>query len=153
MLVALLVVLVVALVAVVGLAVLSLTAARPDNLGAKDGKLAPCPDTPNCVSSRADDAEHRAEPFRFDDSPGTAWARLVRVVTGMPRVTVVTADDAYLHAEFASLFFRFTDDVEFVMDEDNRVIHFRSASRVGYSDMGVNRKRIERIRAEWEKAN
>jgi uncharacterized protein (DUF1499 family) len=139
------------LVPIIGLYVLSLTAGRPDNLGPQAGKLAPCPATPNCVSSQAEDEEHRAEPLRFTGTSGEAWARLVRAVTGMPRVTVVTADDHYLHAEFRSAFFRFTDDVEFLLDADDQVIHFRSASRVGHSDLGVNRRRIEAIRAAWEK--
>jgi uncharacterized protein (DUF1499 family) len=123
----------------------------PGNLGVKDGKLADCPDTPNCVSSRAADAEHRVEPLKFTSTPGDAWARLVRVVTGTRRVTVVDADDVYLHAEFRSAIFGFVDDVEFVLDADNQVIHCRSASRVGHSDMGANRQRIETIRAAWEK--
>jgi uncharacterized protein (DUF1499 family) len=153
MLIGSLVVLFAVVLAVGGLAVLSLTARRPDNLGATDGKLAACPDKPNCVASQADDAAHHAEPLRFTTTPGVAWARLVRVVTAMPRVTVVTADDDYLHAEFASLLFRFTDDVEFVLDPENQVIHFRSAARVGHSDMGVNRERIEAIRAAFDRAD
>jgi uncharacterized protein (DUF1499 family) len=139
------------LVPVTFLAVLSLTARRPDNLGVRNGKLADCPSTPNCVSSQADDPEHHAEPLRFTSPPGEAWARLVRVVTGLPRTHVVSVDDAYLHAECSSAIFRFVDDVEFHMDADGQVIHFRSASRVGHSDLGVNRARIEAIRAAWEK--
>lgn len=137
----------VAVLAIGGLAVLSLTARRPDNLGVRDGKLAACPDTPNCVASQADDAAHHAEPLRFTTTPGIAWARLVRVVTAMPRVTVVANDDAYLHAEFTSALFRFVDDVEFALDPEQQLIHFRSASRAGHSDLGVNRQRIEAIRA------
>ena len=124
---------------------------KPDNLGVKDGKLAPCPDTPNCVSTQATDDEHRMEPLRFTDAPGMAWARLVRLVTGMPRSHVRDAGVDYMHVEFSSLVFRFIDDVEFWMDEENQVIHFRSASRVGRSDMGANRKRMEQIQAAWEK--
>jgi uncharacterized protein (DUF1499 family) len=129
----------------------------PDNLGVKDGKLAACPDTPNCVSSQADDPVHHAEPFRFGGpgqpqyTPSFAWGRLVSVVSGMPRANVVDPDAIYLRAEFSSAIFRFVDDVEFVLDEQDNVIHFRSASRVGRSDMGANRARIEAIRAAWEK--
>jgi uncharacterized protein (DUF1499 family) len=129
----------------------------PDNLGVTDGKLAACPDTLNCVSSQVDDSLHHAEPFRFGGpgqpqyTPGVAWANLVRVVTGMRGPTVIDARDTYMHAEFSSAIFRFVDDVEFVLDEENNVIHFRSASRVGRGDMGANRARIEAIRAAWEK--
>jgi uncharacterized protein (DUF1499 family) len=134
-----------------------LSRSPPENLGVKDGKLAACPDTPNCVSSQADDPQHHAEPFRFGGpgqpqyTPGEAWARLVRVVTGMQGPTVIDANDTYMHAEFSSAIFRFVDDVEFVLDEQNSVIHFRSASRVGRDDLGANRARIEAIRAAWEK--
>jgi uncharacterized protein (DUF1499 family) len=136
---------------VVFLATLSLMARRPDNLGVKDGKLAACPDTPNCVSSQADDAEHKVEALRFTSTPGDAWARLVRVVSELPRTDIVTVDDGYLHAECKSALFRFVDDVEFALDSEQQVIHCRSASRSGHSDLGVNRGRIEAIRAAWEK--
>jgi uncharacterized protein (DUF1499 family) len=152
--------LLVAVLAVLGfvglMATLSvLSWAPPDNLGVKDGKLAACPDTPNCVSSQADDPLHHAEPLRFGGpgqpqyTPWQAWGRLVVVVSGMPRVNVVDPGVTYMHAECSSAVFRFVDDLEFVLDEDNNVIHFRSASRVGRADMGANRARIEEIRAAW----
>jgi|ERR1043166_2352124 uncharacterized protein (DUF1499 family) len=125
---------------------------RPDNLGVNDGKLAPCPDSPNCVSTQAADHEHRIEPLRFDDAPDLAWARLVRLVSGLPRTNVVDAGVDYMHVEFASLLFRFVDDVEFWMDTENKVIHFRSASRVGRGDLGANRSRMEAIRKAWQTA-
>jgi uncharacterized protein (DUF1499 family) len=150
MLIGLAIVLLLVIGPIVTLATLSLTARRPDNLGVKDGKLAACPATPNCVSSQADDDAHHAEPFRFTTSPGEAWARLVRTVSDRPRVNVVTVDDAYLHAEATSALFRFVDDMEFLLDAENQVIHFRSASRVGHSDLGVNRQRIEAIRTAWQ---
>ena len=124
---------------------------KPDNLGVKNGKLAPCPDTPNCVSSQATDDDHRMEPLHFTDAPGMAWARLVRLVSGLPRAHVADAGVDYMHVEFSSAIFRFVDDVEFWMDEENQVIHFRSASRVGRGDLGANRARMEQIQAEWEK--
>jgi uncharacterized protein (DUF1499 family) len=150
MLIGLVVAILLVLAPVVLLATLSLTARRPDNLGATDGKLAACPDTATCVSSQAEDEAHRAEPLRFTATAGEAWARLVRVLTGMPRVNVITVDDTYLYAEVSSALFRFVDDVEFVLDAENQVIHFRSASRVGQSDLGVNRQRMEAIRSAWE---
>ena len=131
---------------VVTLAVLSATGRRPDNLGVKNGRLAPCPDTPNCVSSQADDEAHRMEPIPFDGDAGAAIDRLKAVLAAQPRIAIVEAQGDYLHAECASLLFRFVDDLEFVVDRDAKVIHFRSASRVGRSDMGVNRRRMEEIR-------
>ena len=136
--------------AVVMLALLSVFSRRPDNLGVKDGKLAPCPSTPNCVSSTqaADDA-HRMEPLRFDGSAAEAMGHLKRVLVGQPRARIITEKETYLHAEFTSLVFRFVDDVEFLIDAEAKVIHFRSASRVGRSDLGANRARMERIEKTW----
>ena len=77
--------------------------------------------------------------------------RVRKVVTGMSRARIVTAEGDYLHVEFRSAVFRFVDDVEFLVDTREKNIHFRSASRMGYSDLGVNRRRMERIRAAFEK--
>ncbi len=134
---------------VLSLYALSFLAARPTNLGVTDGKLAPCPGASNAVCSQADDEVHRIEPLRFSGSPDAAWARLVTAVSGQPRTTVVTADDRYLHAEARSLLFRFADDVEFLLVRDAGMIHVRSAARAGRSDLGVNRRRVETIRAAW----
>lgn len=142
------------LIPVVGaaaLALLSLTARKPDNLGATDGRLAPCPETPNCVSSQATDAAHRMDPIPFDGDPDAALTRLKAVLAGMPRTVVVEERGDYLRAECTSLVFRFVDDVEFVVDRDKKVIDFRSASRVGRSDLGANRKRMEEIRKAFGK--
>ena len=136
---------------VVTMAVLSASARRPDNLGANDGRLAPCPDTPNCVSSQAKDEAHRMDPIPFDGDADAALARLKAVLAAQPRTAVVEAHGDYLHAECASLIFRFADDVEFVVDRDKKVIHFRSASRVGRSDMGVNRRRMGEIRKAFRR--
>jgi uncharacterized protein (DUF1499 family) len=130
---------------VVALAVLSATARKPDGLGVQDGRLAPCPNTPNCVSSQADDA-HRMDPIPYDGDPEEALARLRTVLALRPRTLVVEEKGDYLRAECVSLLFRFVDDVEFVVDRDAKVIHFRSASRVGRYDLGVNRERMEEIR-------
>jgi uncharacterized protein (DUF1499 family) len=121
---------------------------RPDNLGAVRGRLAPCRSTPNCVSSQADlgDRTHYIEPLRFAGDPARAWAVLEVIVRGMERVNVVHADGAYLYAEFTSRLMGYVDDVEFLLDAAARVIHARSASRLGIRDFGVNRERIETIR-------
>ena len=122
---------------------------RPPNLGVSDGKLSPCPDSPNCVSSQSTDKKHYIEPFRYHDTLAEARDRLVSILHSMGRSTVVTVQENYVHVEFASKLFRFVDDVEFYFDHDRKTIHLRSASRIGYSDLGVNRRRIERIRAKF----
>lgn len=130
-----------------GLAVLRAMSQRPANLGVKNGRLAPCPKSPNCVSSQAEDDSQRIEPFYFSVTPAEAIGKIEKVLSTMPRTVVVTKTDHYLHAEATSRIYRFVDDVEFHVDERAGVIHCRSASRAGYSDLGVNRARIEQIRA------
>ena len=129
---------------------MSLLARRPANLGVRAGKLAPCPSSPNCVSTQADDPEHRIDVIPFTGSPTDALAKLKRAIATLPRAASVTETGDYLHVECTSLIFRFVDDVEFWIDESNHVIHFRSASRVGRGDLGVNRKRMEAIRQAFE---
>ena len=110
-----------------------------------EGRLRPCPATPNCVSTQATDAPHRVPPIPFTGTPADAMARLTRVVEGMPRARIVAREGDYLRAEYRSLVFRFVDDVEFVVDSAAGVIHFRSASRVGRGDLGVNRRRMREV--------
>jgi len=128
------------------LVMLSFFATRPDNLGVDAGRLAACPDKPNCVSSQAEDPEHGMEPIAFAGDPQEAAAELTSILEQQPRTTVVESTSDYVHAEVASRLFGFVDDVEFYIDPQNQLIHFRSASRVGYSDLGVNRKRMEQLR-------
>ncbi len=130
----------------VTLAVFSLFARRPPNLGVHDGRLTPCPVTPNCVCTQAADDAHRIEPLAYDGTAAEAMARLKAALAALPRTRVVTETPDYLHAECTSLLFRFVDDVEFLIDRERKVVHFRSASRVGRSDLGVNRRRMERLR-------
>jgi uncharacterized protein (DUF1499 family) len=126
---------------------------RPSHLGVRDGKLPPCPATPNCVSSQATDEEHHIDPLPFSGSAADAISRLAAIVHSFPRTAVVTRTDRYLQAEFTSFLFRFVDDVEFLADDAAKVIHIRSASRLGTSDLGVNRKRVEEIRKRWRDAS
>jgi uncharacterized protein (DUF1499 family) len=105
-----------------------------------------CPDSPNCVSSLSTDKAHYIEPFSYTDTPQQAWQRLQAAVLAEKRVTPVKSTEEYLHVEVRSLIFRFTDDVEFLHLPNDKLIHIRSASRIGYSDFGVNRRRLERIR-------
>ena len=131
---------------VIALAVLSALATKPKNLGANNDRLAPCPNSPNCVSTQNADSQHTIEAIVFDGSPEDAMRKLKAVLAVIPRMKIITETESYIHAEATSLIFRFMDDVEFVVDRQANLIHFRSASRVGNSDMGANRKRMEEIR-------
>jgi len=143
----------VALIAVLAVAgwvltmyVLSAMGKRPDNLGVNEGRLAACPSSPNCVCSQDEDAGHAIEPIAFTTDADEAWAKLKKVLAERPRTRVVSESENYLHAECTSLVFRFVDDLEFQLDRESKRINVRSASRVGRSDLGVNRRRVEEIR-------
>jgi len=122
---------------------------RPSNLGACDGKLAPCPHTPNCVSSQSTDSIHQIAPLSYNSTPEKALADIKSVVESLPRTKIITEKDNYLYAEFKSALLGFIDDVEFYLDSNANFIQVRSASRLGQSDLGVNRKRIETIREKF----
>jgi uncharacterized protein (DUF1499 family) len=138
------------LLPVLVLALLRVLARRPSNLGVRDGRLADCPATPNCVSTFARDGAQHMAALCFAGTAAEALRRLQDILAAMPRARTVTATDRYLHVEFTSHVFRFVDDVEFLIDPENRQVHFRSASRVGRSDLGVNRRRMEAIRRQFE---
>ena len=121
----------------------------PERLGLKDGRLTACPDKPNCVASDARDEAHRIEPFRPTDQ-AAAWSALKKAVGELPRTTIVTAEDAYLHAEAKSRIFGFVDDLEFQLRTEDSLIALRSAARTGYSDFGVNAERLEALRQRLE---
>ena len=116
---------------------------RPTNLGVKNGKLSACPGTPNCVSSQSNKSQEKVQPL-----PIVSMAKLRQVVESMERTKIIKQTDNYLYAEFKSQLMGFIDDVEFYLDGNAKVIHVRSASRLGQSDLGVNRKRVEEIRAK-----
>ena len=120
---------------------------RPTNLGVRDGKLAPCRSSPNSVCSQAADPGHAIAPLRFSGESEAALRKLKTVVEGMPRTRIIESKPGYLYAEFSTALMGFVDDVEFYCD--GKAIQVRSASRLGYSDLGVNRKRIEAIRAAF----
>jgi uncharacterized protein (DUF1499 family) len=123
--------------------------ARPSNLGVREGKLAPCPNSPNCVSTQSTDTKHRIDPLVYTSSMEEARDHLEKIVRTMPRTRVVRVEEDYMYVECTSRLFRFIDDVEFWFDDEKKVIHFRSASRKGTSDLGVNRKRMEQIREQF----
>lgn len=118
----------------------------PGNLGVEEGHLRDCPPSPNCVSSQASDSDHRIAALPLQGDPASTRTRLLRLLAQAPRVTVVTQEAHYLRAEFTSQVMRFVDDVEFLIGQ--QAVEVRSASRLGHSDLGVNRKRIEGLRQQ-----
>ncbi|WP_107670943.1 DUF1499 domain-containing protein [Cyanothece sp. BG0011] len=118
---------------------------RPNNLGVKNGKLAACPGTPNCVNSQSSDAQSKIAPL-----PMISMGELKKIVESMERTTIIEETNDYLYAEFQTPLMGFVDDVEFYLDSGQNVIHVRSASRLGKSDLGLNRKRVEEIRSKIE---
>lgn len=131
--------------AVLGL--LACAAAPPPSLRAGaspgDGPLSACPSSPNCVSSMAVDADHIAAALTLAAPVDKSWQEAIAVVASMPRSTIVARSPVYLRAEFRSLLLRFVDDLELLLDPRTGRVQVRSASRTGYSDMGVNRRRVE----------
>jgi uncharacterized protein (DUF1499 family) len=117
-------------------------------LGVTDGRLKPCPASPNCVNSQLQENGHAIAPIAYEGSLADARERLLLILRQTKRAKVVVSETDYIRAEFRSAIFRFVDDVEFYFPEAP-VIHVRSASRVGYSDLGVNRKRVEKIREQF----
>lgn len=126
------------------LVALSLMSREPNILGMKEGRLRPCPETPNCVISEGMDPS--TAPLAFEGDPMQAW-QAARASVEELGGTVRTDDAGYLWATFTSRIFRFVDDLELRLDADESAIHVRSASRVGHSDLGVNGKRVEALRA------
>lgn len=113
--------------------------------------LHPCPNRPNCVTSQGGTDEQILLPLTYSTDRATAYAKIKQIVSDQDNATIVTETTDYLHVEFRSKFMGFVDDMEFWFPEDQPVIHLRSASRLGYSDFGVNRKRVQHIRALFEK--
>ncbi|MDQ6958432.1 MAG: DUF1499 domain-containing protein, partial [Mariprofundaceae bacterium] len=127
--------------------VLGVKSKQPPPLGLVAGHLRPCPASPNCVSSEAakNDTEHYTKPLPI--RAGKTWSTMASAIEYLGGHIVVN-DGQYLHAIFTSALFRYVDDVEARLDASEHVIHLRSASRVGRSDLGANRKRIDSIRAQ-----
>ncbi len=110
-----------------------------------DADLPPCPSSPNCVSSSDPDPDHRVDPIPFQGTEEDAREAIESVVRSFPRATIVAASGTVVRAEFRS-WMGFVDDVEFRIDASAGLVHVRSASRKGYWDFGVNRRRVEAIR-------
>jgi len=114
------------------------------------GRLPACPESPNCVSTQATRADQKMEPIRVSGDPAEAFQRLVKLVQGQTRTKLVEQTENYAHFECSTLVFRFVDDVQFLLDREEGLIHFRSASRVGHSDLGTNRRRMTSIVKKFE---
>lgn len=114
-------------------------------------QFAPCPDSPNCVSTQAPatDQQHAIAPIAYTGTVAEAQQRLLAMINAMPDTKLITVEPDYIYVEFRSRLLRFVDDVEFYLDDTAHLIHFRSSSRLGYGDMGVNRKRMEAIRERF----
>ncbi len=117
-------------------------------LGLKNGLLRPCPGKPNCVVSQHADKKHFIQPIKYQLDKKAAQQKLIEIITLMPRTKLVEEKKDYYRAESKSKFFGFVDDMEFLFLKD-KLIHIRSAAQVGYSDFGVNRKRLESIRKKF----
>ena len=141
-------------VGLVSLIFLTGCAGTMPDLGINNGELMPCPKTPNCVNSQAVSEKQYIQPIHYAGTRQEARVSLLQVFESEKRAKTLTTQKNYIRAEFTSALFRFVDDVEFYFPEEQTgemVIHIRSASRIGYSDFGANRKRIERIRSKFNK--
>lgn len=111
-----------------------------------DGKLRPCPDSPNCVCSEHESREHWIEPLSFSGEANAAWQRLTDILRNFPRTKIVAETADHIEGRVRTRIFRFEDVLEFRLDRIANLIHIRSASQIGYSDLGANRRRVESFR-------
>ncbi len=125
----------------------------PERQNSEASDFLDCPDTPNCVSSLAKNPKHRVEPFKLNKDPKTSWSIVEKTVELLLRTKVVSADSSNIHAECKSMIFQFVDDLTLHLTPSKGIIHIRSASRIGYSDFGVNRRRVENIRKNLRQKN
>lgn len=128
------------------MSLISCAGKRPTNLGVTESQFVSCPSTPNCVSSDAKDSAHHIAPFQFDGPHPEAWQAAQEVVLKLPRTQIIDQTDDYLYAECTSAILGFVDDLELHLRPNEKIIAVRSASRLGSSDFGVNRNRIETLR-------
>ncbi|MGZ5620677.1 MAG: DUF1499 domain-containing protein [Methylobacter sp.] len=117
---------------------------------AAEKQLPACPSSPNCVSSQATDTDHFIAPFKIIGNVGEAWIALKKALISQSRTVITSETGDTLHAEATSLVFRFVDDIDAILDAEAKLIQIRSASRTGYGDFGVNRKRVEKLRSQLQ---
>lgn len=122
----------------------------PKNLGVTEGRLAPMPKSPNAVSSQTESAEKKVDALSFDGDLESSRGKVLDVLRTLGNAVVMTEENNYIHAVFITPTMKYRDDVEFYFDESDSLIHYRSASRIGYGDMGLNRERYEKIRGLYE---
>ncbi len=133
-------------------AALVIASRRPVEVGPIDGRLRPCSPKPNCVCSQGSDETHSIEPLRFEGDPDRALGVLRSLLEAEPLAGIEDSQGDWMHAVWRTMFLGFRDDVEFLLDREAGVIHLRSASRVGRSDFGANRARVERLRQRFTAA-
>jgi len=142
------------LIVIVGVRGLTFFSKKPTNIGVVNGRLAAPPLSPNCVSSQVGpDRSEYVKPLSIPEGCSDPIEQLAQKLKTLPRIKIVTQNDEYLHAECRSLVLGFVDDLEFLADPSRGVIQVRSASRLGHSDLGVNRSRVERIRKLWNQGS
>lgn len=145
-----------ALVLVLSQIALTLSSWRTPTLGIDSDstsqipRLLPCPGTPNCVCSQDVTREHTIDPLMYLDEPAEAMLRLKALCTRQLGLKLIEDNEHYLRLECVTSVMRYVDDLEFLLDAEHAVIHVRSASRVGRSDLGLNRKRVEQIRSAFQ---
>lgn len=123
---------------------------QPESIGVHQQKLSSCPSSPNCVFSDAEDQKHQITPFQLNQDFEAGWSGVFDAIVAIPHSTVISQSNHYIHAEIKSRLFRFVDDLELLLNPVTGVIFVRSASRTGYSDLGVNRKRVEALRKKLQ---
>jgi uncharacterized protein (DUF1499 family) len=135
----------------VALATFACTAPAPLDYDAFDDEFEECPESPNCVSSLANDERHRIEPISLASDDPEVWLSVVRRIRDDSKATIIIQSDYYLMAEYRSTVFAFVDDLELLLRDDRTTVDVRSASRLGYWDWGVNRARVEKLRESLQK--
>jgi uncharacterized protein (DUF1499 family) len=130
----------------------STACAGVENIGMTEGKLAPCPDSPNCVSTQSEEKGHAMKPLPYLQTREASREKILSILKDMKRTEIVKLTESYIHVECRTALLHFTDDVAFFLDDTTRVVHFRSASRVGYYDFGLNRRRMKRISEKYLEA-
>lgn len=131
---------------------MSCGSSQPSEVGASMTTLSPCPSSPNCVITTEDGGGKKMATLPFKATRAQTKQALEDVINATPRTSIETSTETYLHAVFTTKLMKFKDDVEFILDPELRVVHFRSASRVGHSDMGANKKRMTaftKAYSEW----
>lgn len=126
---------------------------RARRLGLTDGRLSTCPSSPNCVCSDETGTSSAIESLQLAVPAADAWPLVEQAVRGLARTRIVSNSADYIHAECASSLLGFVDDLELHLRPDDGDIAVRSASRLGYSDFGVNRRRVEMLRTALRERN